>query len=623
MLVVEAKMYPPRSSDDVPARESDTAPTSVLLVDDRVENLIALEASIEPLGTRIVCARSGLDALRAVLDEQFAVILMDVKMPGLDGIETMKLLKERERSRNTPIIFLSASGETENVWRSYASGAVDYLHKPVDPKALRAKVSVFVALHEKELALQAAHAELERRVAERTEELAAANLALHHEVAERKAAEARLYDLAHRDPLTGFANRGLLLQEINRAVARATRLAAPFAVMLIDIDRFKSVNDSLGHLAGDRLLLGIANRLTSCLREVDVPGRLGGDEFAVLLDGVASAEDALRAAERVQAVLASPFVVFGKEVFATASIGTALMTPRYTRGEELLRDADVAMYRAKQSGRARSQLFDCEMDTRVRAKVRLEAQLARALERDQLALHYQPIIDTRTNHVTGFEALVRWQHPEQGMLGPSLFIPIAEDTGLIRSIGQWVLETACRQLQQWSRTNPALTMSVNLSAYQLAHPDLVSSVLGAIEATSIAPRQLNLEITESAVMPNIGLAEGSLTRLRDVGVDISLDDFGTGYSCLSHLHDLPVTAVKIDRSFVQRLCTPNQRPVVVQAIIGLAHTLGMSVTAEGVETEEQLDFLRQLGCERAQGFLFATPLDVASASRFVTAPDRE
>lgn len=610
-----------RSSEHPAQPQRERAVSSVLLADDRPENLVALEASLEPLGARIVCAHSGFDALRAVLDDQFAVILMDVMMPGLDGIETMRLLKERERTRHVPIIFLTASRDDENLCRGYASGAVDYLYKPLDPDALRAKVSVFIALHEKELALQAAQAELELRVQERTAELAATNRALEQQIAERVATEKQLYELAHRDPLTGFANRPLLMQEMTRAVARAARSAAPFAVLLVDIDRFKSVNDSLGHMAGDRLLLGIANRLSSCLRETDVPARLGGDEFAVLLDGVDTAEGALRVADRIQTVLASPFMLEGKEVTATASIGVALMEPRYARGEELLRDADAAMYRAKQTGRARSQLFDREMHESVVAKIRLEADLAQAVDRDQLVLHYQPIVDARTTKLVGFEALVRWQHPERGLLGPGEFIPIAEDTGLIRSIDFWVLQTACRQLREWSASNATATMSVNVSAQLLAQSDLVSVVLGTVRETGIAPSRLNLEITESAVMPNIGLAEVSLARLREAGIEISLDDFGTGYSCLSHLHDLPVTALKIDRSFVQRLGVLNQRPVVIEAIIGLAHTLGMSVTAEGVEHDEQLTYLRNVGCERAQGFLFSRAVDATAAATWLSEPN--
>lgn len=331
---------------------------SVLLVDDRPENLIALEASLEPLGQRLVKATSGGEALRAVLDEEFAVILMDISMPELDGFETVEMLRQRERSRHIPIIFLSAYPEQHNTVRSYSAGAVDYILKPFDPDALRSKVSVFVHLRQHEIALKQAHAELEQRVLDRTAELAAANRALEREIVERKAAEARLFDLAHHDGLTGLANRGLLMEHLNRAVAQWKRkVERSFAVMMIDLDHFKDINDSLGHHAGDQLLVGFSQRLELCLREVDTAARIGGDEFAVLVDNITDIGDATRLAGRIQHELAQRFPIDGTDVHATASIGIVMMSTGYRRGEELLRDADAAMYRAKESGRARFCVF--------------------------------------------------------------------------------------------------------------------------------------------------------------------------------------------------------------------------------------------------------------------------
>lgn len=331
---------------------------SVLLVDDRVENLYALEASLEPLGQRLVRATSGSEALKAVLDDAFAVILMDISMPELDGFETVEMLRARERSRHIPIIFISAYPEQHHSVRSYSAGAVDYILKPFDPETLRAKVSVFVHLRQHEIALQHAHAELEQRVLERTAELAAANRALEREIVERKAAERRLFELAHHDGLTGLANRGLVMEHLNRAVAQWKRKAdRSFALMMIDLDHFKDINDTLGHHAGDQLLVGFAQRLELCLREVDTAARIGGDEFVVLVDDIAEIGDATRLAGRIQHELSQPFSIEGKDVRATASIGLVMMKASYRRGEELLRDADVAMYRAKQAGRARFAVY--------------------------------------------------------------------------------------------------------------------------------------------------------------------------------------------------------------------------------------------------------------------------
>ncbi len=596
----------------------DLPTVSILLVDDRSENLCALEASLEPLGQRLVSVSSGDDALRAVLDEEFAVILIDVKMPGLDGFETIALLRQRERSRHIPIIFLSGYPDEDHVLRSYSAGAVDYLLKPFNADALRSKVSVFVHLRQNELALKAAQADLERRVEERTAELVAANEALEREIIERKTAQQRLFDQAHHDGLTGLPNRALLMEYLNRAIAQWRRRGArSFAVMMIDLDRFKSVNDSLGHRAGDQLLSSFARRLQSCLREVDTAARLGGDEFAVLLDGITDLRDATRLAERIHHELVTSFAVEGKELFVSASIGLVMMDGSYHRGDELLRDADAAMYRAKEAGRARYQVFDVDMHATVTAQLALEADLFRAIERDELVLHYQPIIALEGGAIAGFEALVRWDHPQHGLVPPSTLVPIAEETGLIRQIGQWVFASACKQLGAWGQ--PDLQMSVNLSTQQLAQSDLCGEIERAIKESGIEPHQVKLEITESAMMACLTTARQTLSRIRDLGIAISLDDFGTGYSSLSYLHEFPVAELKVDRSFVQRIGSPDERPEILRAIVSLAHTLGIQVTAEGVETAAHLERVRLLECERAQGYYFARPLVAAAARDLIVA----
>jgi diguanylate cyclase (GGDEF)-like protein len=585
--------------------ETSRLPTvSVLLVDDRPENLLALEASLEPLGQRLVLAGSGTAALRAVLQQQFAVILMDIRMPGLDGFETMALLKQREKSRDTPIIFLSAFPEQHHILHSYTAGAVDYILKPFEPEALRSKVSVFVTLRQNQLALEQAQARLEERVQERTAELAAVNQ--------------RLFDQAHHDRLTGLANRALFMEHLANAVARSKRRPDPtFAVMMIDVDKFKQINDTLGHLVGDALLAGIAHRLRECLREVDTAARTGGDEFTILLDGISDLKDATRTADRIQQTLARPFDLDGKEVFASASVGIAVMDARYQEGAELLRDADAAMYRAKEGGRARYQVFDTGMHSTVTTQLRLEADLARAVERDELVLEYQPIVRAADGTLEAFEALVRWHHPERGIIGPSEFIPIAEETGLIRGVGRWVLEQACQQLSSWRRDRPELAVSVNISTHQFAQPDLLDTIEAVLLSSQLPSGCLKLEIPESALMPRVQVAERTLARLRDLGVLISLEDFGAGYSSMNLLHELPISRVKLDRSLIERIGQPHDRPEIVQALVSLAHALGIDVTAKGVETQAQLDRVKAIGCDSAQGFGIARPLTVADATAFV------
>ena len=572
---------------------------SILVVDDRPENLAALEASLEPLGQHIVRAGSGDAALRAVLDHQFAVILMDIRMPGLDGFETIALLKQREKSRHIPIIFLSAYPEDTHAINSYASGAVDYLLKPFDPDVLRSKVSVFVALRQNQLALEAAQAELERRVQMRTAQL-------EHEIRERKAIEQQLFDQAHHDGLTSLANRALLLEHLTRAIARSRRRAQPgFAVMLLDLDRFKHVNDTMGHLAGDALLVEVARRLQGCLREADMAARLGGDEFAILVDGVTDRSDVTRLADRIQRALSAPYHIEGKEVLTSASIGIALMENRYQRPDELLRDADVAMYRAKETGRARSQVFDRLMHASIQQQQDLEVDLARAVERDELFLLYQPIVAVEDERVVAFETLVRWRHPTRGIVLPDDFIPLAASSGAIRELGRWVMTTACQQLAAWQA--PAIALHVNVTPPHLAQPDLSTEIETILAAAGIPPSRLRLDISETALLERRGVTDKNLGQLRALGITFHLDEFGTGHSRLSDLAELPVASLELHRSLLGQ-------PALLRASVALARELGIAVRAEGVETTEQLARLKELGCDFAQGHLLSSPLDATAAA---------
>ncbi|MFN2492542.1 MAG: putative bifunctional diguanylate cyclase/phosphodiesterase [Pyrinomonadaceae bacterium] len=461
-----------------------------------------------------------------------------------------------------------------------------------------------------------AHAEAERKRAEQAERHIKE---LSHYIAELERTSGALEEskehfrhAAFHDELTGLPNRNLFNEHLRVAFERAQRHRGYlFAVLFLDVDRFKNVNDSLGHSYGDQLLLAISRRLEGCLRQTDTVARFGGDEFALLIDEVADPAHVIAIAEKVQRTLSGCFHFGRNDVFVTASIGIALNHTGYDQPEEILRDADIAMYHAKGKGKARHEVFNQAMYTRAVSLLRLENDLRRALERREFCLYYQPIMKLETGNIIGFEALVRWQHPERGLVAPTEFIPRAEETGLIMPIGLWVLEEACRQLQEWQQHSAAdhmLTISVNLSGKQLAQPDLIEQIQNVLERTHLDPRCLKLEMTESVVMENADAIISKFRRLRELGVQLSIDDFGTGYSSLSYLHTFPVTTLKIDRSFVSKMHLGTENLEIARTITTLAHNLGMEVVAEGVETEEQVEQLRALRCEYGQGYLFSKPL---------------
>ncbi len=431
------------------------------------------------------------------------------------------------------------------------------------------------------------------------------------DVTARRKAQARLLQAAFYDPLTGLPNRALFKDRLEIAFARAKgREAARFAVFFLDLDRFKLVNDSLGHRAGDELLVQIARRLESCRRAGDTVARLGGDEFTLLVEGVATDEEAIAVAERVHRSLMPPYMIEGHEVFAGASIGIALGGPATERVEHLLRDADTAMYRAKVRG-CRHAVFDSSMHERAMAALRIENELRRALERGELRVHYQPIVELSSSKILGVEALVRWEHRERGLVPPSEFIPLAEETGLVVPLGHWVLDEACRAL---STLPERITLSVNLSGRQLLQPEFCTELKEMLARCCIDPSRLRLELTESMLIGNGAAAIAALTQLRGTGVRLCIDDFGTGYSSLSYLHELPIDSLKIDRSFVGAMGDDERKIKIVQSILVLGKALGIDVVAEGVETQEQVDVLRRLGCERAQGYFFARPVPLEQLS---------
>jgi diguanylate cyclase (GGDEF)-like protein/PAS domain S-box-containing protein len=424
-------------------------------------------------------------------------------------------------------------------------------------------------------------------------------------------------DIRHRalhDPITGLPNRVLFMDRLEQAIARLRRRRGPAAILVLDLDRFQLINDSLGHQVGDELLAAAAPRLRHAVRSSDTVARFGGDEFAILLEEIAGERDAIETAQRIAGMFTRPFVLDGSEHFVTASIGIALAEGGEL-AEDVIRDADAAMYRAKERGRARYELFDEGMRGRAISRLRVENDLRRALERDELTLDYQPLVSCRDFSIVGVEALIRWEHPGRGRIPPGEFIPVAEENGLIEPIGCWVLENACRQAARWYRQRPdaaPISMAVNLSAVQIANRALAETVAGVLRGSGLDAAFLTLEITESVMLADADGLTDALGALKTIGVKLVLDDFGTGYSSLAYLTRMPLDALKVDRSFIDGLGTEPRDTAITEAIVAMAHALSLDVVGEGVETEQQLAELSRLGCDYAQGFHFARPIPAAA-----------
>ena len=546
------------------------ANATLLLVDDDAMNRDALARRLARSGYKVLTADSGVAALRMVREERIDAVLLDVMMPGMSGLETLRHLRQLRSVADLPVIMVTAKDGSDDVVEALDQGANDYVTKPIDFAVALARIRA--------------------------------------QVTTRRA-----------DPLTGLPNRLLFMDRLERLLARGRSGGSTgFAVLFLDVDRFKVVNDSLGHVAGDDLLIEIARRLESSLRASDTVARfeghtlarMGGDEFTILLDGIGDGDRALAIANRLRAAVAQPFQLPGREVITSISVGVVISADHYQRAEDMVRDADTAMYRAKELGKARCEIFDTSMLAVAEQRLGLEQDLRRALERDELEVYYQPIVSLSQGRLTGFEALLRWNHPLRGLVFPAEFIPTAEETGLIVPIGTWVLHEACRQLRSWEQEFPSardLIVNVNLSARQCTHPDLLQDVRRILDDTGVPPTRLKLEITESVVLENSETVAEVLRELRAIGVQLGLDDFGIGYSALSYLHRFPFQTIKIDRSFVSGIANASNTEI-IRAIVSMAAGLAMNVTAEGIETADQLNKLQELACEFGQGYYFDKPL---------------
>ena len=527
----------------------------------------------------------------------FALAFIDMRMPpGWDGLETIQHLWAADP--DVQIVICSAHSDYD--WADFTerlghSDKLLVLKKPFEPIEVLQCASALTRKWQAERIARRQIQSLEHQVVVRTMGLEAANHQLRH--------------LATHDALTGLPNRVLLDDRLDQSIAHAARDAQRFAVMVLDLDRFKFINDSLGHRAGDELLNQVAQRLRDAVGTVDTVARIGGDEFVLVLSSVTERDDAERVAQRAIETLKRPVRICGVDLHTSTSIGIAFYPADGTNADTLIAHGDAAMYCAKQRGRNNLQFFEPGMDTTTRDRVKLESDLHAALALGQFVLHYQPKVDTATDYFHSAEALIRWLHPEHGTIMPQDFIPLAEDCGLINAIGEWVLREACRQCKAWQHEGlPALRVAVNVSASQFRQGNLLAVIHYALNEAGLDPRCLELELTESAVMMNPEESARILGELSSMGVLVSVDDFGTGYSSMSYLRRFPIDKLKIDRGFVKDLMTRADDASIVQAIISLAHSLRLKVVAEGVETPEQLDSLKSMGCDQYQGFHFSPPL---------------
>jgi diguanylate cyclase (GGDEF)-like protein len=606
-----------RSRDEAAARVEPSAQPRLLVVDDIRENRNILARRFQRQGFAVSEAENGRVALGMIEEQTFDIVLLDVMMPEISGLEVLKRLRQTRSPDVLPVIMVTAKSQSEDVAEALELGANDYVTKPVDFTIALARVNAQLvrrraraAASATNEALNVANRELEERVAERTSKLREANERLQAEIAQREQWQAELEHLAHHDALTGLANRVLFRKQLEEALAAANRDGTQVAVLFVDLDEFKVVNDSLGHSVGDGLLRALAARLRECLKGGDKVARLGGDEFGIIQVAEQQPVGATALARRLLELVTQPVSIEGHQIYVGLSIGIAVASTSDRDPEQLLSNADMAMYSAKAQGRGTFRFFEPAMDVAARARRALEIDLRAALAGGEFEVYYQPLLSLKTEEVTGFEALLRWKHPQRGFVPPAEFIPVAEEMGLILQIGDWVLERACADAVSWPGEQ---RIAVNVSPIQFKNGRLVEAVARALSSSGLKPSRLELEITEAVLLEKAQSNLAVLSDLRELGVRICMDDFGTGYSNLSYLRDFHFDKIKIDQSFVRDVSQREQSLATIRAVAALGISLGLVTTAEGVETEDQLKCLKEAGCTEVQGFLFSPARPAAEA----------
>jgi len=541
----------------------------VVLADDDPSIRLMVRHVLESEDFDIVEASDGLEAIKAVEKHHPALILLDAVMPGIDGFTTCQQIKEKGHT-DIPVMMITGLDDDASVERAYEVGAIDFITKPIKWAVLKHRVKSVVA----------------KVIAERKVQL-----------------------LAYRDKLTDLPNRLLFADRLEQAVIRSERSRTSMALMLIDIDDFKLVNDSFGHDAGDKLIKAVGHLISKSLRRADTIARLGGDEFAVIIEGIDSPDDAISIADNLTTILEHNVRLDDQETYTSASIGIAVYPDDGKDARTLLKNADTAMFRAKENGRHCFQFYKPEMSVTAMERLDLENSLKAAFENDEFVIHYQPVIDIHKNEIVSVEALLRWQHPDKGMIQPSDFINVIEDCGLIVALGEWLIHSVCKQLRVWQEAGlKDQNVSINLAPRQFKEQDLVAIFTQAVAENNVDASSLSVEITERTLIDNIGEVESTLKKLRKMGMKVYLDDFGTGYASLAYLKEFPVDVVKIDRAFVAGIPDSEEDSAIVEAIAGLTRGLKLALLAEGVENERQLDMLKSVGCQYAQGYYWSRAL---------------